>query len=403
MQTQFKNLIATGIIFLSGLVILLSPFAALAESQKFAKGIVIYRDVGLDQPINYKGALFTAANPVAAWVEYETGQPKPLRLEKGQVVRVIDFANVFESDMITDDHLATNLRIQNLLSEAVKDSPSLSKTTNAVNGAIQVQIDKYRRDGVRYRGQWIDRTEYNNLMRQEAADSNVILERRKNLKTTYPPAAAVPLLADFEVFTLKAGTLNKLLSMDNVSAAPTMGLGRLDAALKTRSKQLPGSDSMKIEVGVYTSESVDGPAVLWAAREENLLALDIGICIRYAQVDEKLVNTEEIKQAKFFLTKYDDTLFETIVDALASAKIKAVLSPVMLSDNYLALQKKFYSGAGGSPKRESIVLIGRLNVKKGEFTMLQKETTKFKIILLIGKTVALNDGTMRQIVIVQLR
>jgi len=403
------------------------------EPKKFAQGMVIYRSVQSDPSANYNGALYTKASPGGAWVEFDVGLGKPLRLENGQIVRDISFVfrrdagavadrlengqmvrgissqSVFESEFTADEHLAFNQQIQSTLTEAAKQSPKLSKLTQAVIDAIQAQIDNYRKDMVRHRGAWIDRNSYAEMIRIQNNDAQKILERLKNLKADYTPAVVKPLLADFDVFTLRAGALSSLRLADTATnletnnAMFTTSLGKLDATLRSRSKELPGSISIQIDVGLYPSDSIDGPAVLWAAKNDNLVALDVGICIKYSQADQKLINAREVDQAKFFLSKFDDTIFETVADVVASAKIKAVLNPVPLNENYGALQKQFFSSAKGTVKRESVVLIGKLSSKKGEFTMFQKETAKYKAILLVGKPTTLSDGSVRQMAIVQLR
>jgi hypothetical protein len=393
----FKAAAIAVIAFVCNTALLAQP-SSYGRAPKVAQGMVIYRGSGSYKAPTYDGALFTTANPVAAWVEYDVGQVQPLRLEAGQVVRVIDFESILDSEFTTENHLAANQRVQSLVLEAAKDSPKLVAITKAVSEAIQNQINQYRNGMVRHRGQWMDSNDFAKLIKQRGDEEQDITQRRITLRSAFKAEVVKPLLADFDVFNHSA-SIQSSIKLPGTST----NLGTLDPGLRGRSKMLPGSYSLKIEVGIYPSESSDGPAVLWAARDDNLLALDVGLCIRHGQEDQKLINTTELEQAKFFLSKFDDKLFETIPDVLVAAKIKSVLNPAEIRQDYVTLQKEFFDATGARPTRESVVLIGRLTTQKGDFTMLQKETARYRAIFLVGKPATLNDGSVRQMVIVMLR
>lgn len=397
------------IILFAALLFIGLPRFAIAAGENVAKGMVIYRSVGIDSPKDYMGALFLTPNPAGGWIEYEIGQTRPLRLERGNIVREIDLQPVFFADFVREEHLMQHTQLLETLQSTASQSPKTATLIKAVTNIIEENIRRFRSGEVRSRRVWISSQNYAKEKERDQEDEQKIIERRQNLKAAYVPAVAKPLLADYEIFTFRAGAMGNLKVSDdktNVSSALSSfstQLGKLEAGLKARSKFLPGSYSLNIVTGIYPSESEDGPAVLWAAKGDDLIALDVGVCLKFSQTSQELVNTQEIEQAKFFLSKFDETLFETVVDAIATSKIKAILSPVTLNDDFAALQKKFYGTPAGGVKNESVIMIGRLNTKKGEFTILQKTTARYKAIILVGKPATLADGTVRQFVIAQLR
>lgn len=380
-----------------------------ADSPGLAKGLVIIRATPSESPSFYTASLFLKPVPAGAWIEYDIGQTRPLRLERGQVVQEIDLQPVFYSDFLREEHLGEHQSLLASLAKLATQSPKTAPMVKAVSAAIEDNIRQYRGGYVRSRGVWMTPRSFADTQQRVQEDEDKIIERRRNLKSDYVPLVAKPLLADFEAFTFRAGVSgNMLVSDDKTNVSSVLSsfstqLGKLDAGLKARSKFLPGSYSLNIQTGIYPSDSENGPAVLWAAKGEDLIALDMGVCLKFSQSDQQIVNTLEIEQAKFFLSKFDETLFETMVDAVAASKIKAILSPVTLNDDFAALQKKFYGTPAGGVKNESVIMIGRLNTKKGDFTILQKTTARYKAIILVGKPATLADGTVRQFVIAQLR
>lgn len=138
-----------------------------AEAPRFARGLLIYKSVQSDTPVYYDGVLFISSSAVAIWKEYDVGQPKPFRITNNLVVTEINFGALFEADFTTDKHLEFCKNIQSQLNAAAKQSPKLANVTKAANNAIQTQINQYEQFKVRFKGEWIKRSAYFEILQGE--------------------------------------------------------------------------------------------------------------------------------------------------------------------------------------------------------------------------------------------
>ena len=152
---------------LSSILVCLLVTNVQAEAPRFARGLLIYKSVQSDTPVYYDGVLFISSSAVAIWKEYDVGQPKPFRITNNLVVAEINFGALFEADFTTDKHLEFCKNIQSQLNAAAKQSPKLANVTKAANNAIQTQINQYEQFKVRFRGEWVKRSAYFEILQGE--------------------------------------------------------------------------------------------------------------------------------------------------------------------------------------------------------------------------------------------
>lgn len=152
---------------LSIILVCLLVTAVQAEAPRFARGLLIYKSVPSDTPVYYNGVLFISSSAVAIWKEYDVGQSKPFRITNNLVVAEINFGALFEADFTTDKHLEFCKNIQSQLNAAAKQSPKLAIVTKAANNAVQTQINQYEQLKVRFRGEWIKRSAYFEILQGE--------------------------------------------------------------------------------------------------------------------------------------------------------------------------------------------------------------------------------------------
>ena len=134
----------------------------------FANGLVIYKpEAAQNLPQFYHGALFISATAGHTLREYNLGRGAPLRLPVALIVQEIPFHSVFETDFTNDQYLNFNKDLQQYLANVAKKCPKVAKIVTATNASIQEQIARYEKSEVRFRGEWMQRSAYFEVLRAE--------------------------------------------------------------------------------------------------------------------------------------------------------------------------------------------------------------------------------------------
>ena len=153
--------------WLGGLIFLLSFVTQVYAQESFARGMVIFGATATEPSEYHQAALFKSYQPVAAWYEFDIGGTRPLRVERGHVIKLIEFdaldrrgvqSSVFTMDIVSDDDARVITGIQNALSEAASRSPKVKKVVDATNEALGKLISEFRSGRVRFRGEWMERS-----------------------------------------------------------------------------------------------------------------------------------------------------------------------------------------------------------------------------------------------------
>lgn len=153
--------------WLGSFVFLLTFIAEACAQESFARGMVIFGATATEPSEYHQAVLFKSYQPVAAWFEFDTGGTRPMRVEKGHVIKLIEFdvldrlgkpSSVFTMDIISEDDVRVITGIQNTLSEAAGHSPKVKKAVDATNEALGKLISEFRTGRVRFRGEWMERS-----------------------------------------------------------------------------------------------------------------------------------------------------------------------------------------------------------------------------------------------------
>lgn len=374
------------------------------EASGFAKGLVIYKATAGEQPEYYSATLYRSSRISTPWMEYDVGQTKPLFVQAGFVIEEIAFGGMFEADFVNDTQAAACSQMQQRLTAAGRSSPKVAAVAQAVNGAIQKQLDSYQKGLVRYKGRWLSKSEYQvaaqaianaEMERQKAlnaaraaASSSMTTEQRRKAQEEEIAARSSKPRASAETAVIEAvdarGISKVLLTGydDLLDAARTTrekggrSLSPLEASVISLSKKLPAAEDGAIQSGLYTAGEKGGCAMLWAAQDGKVLAADIGMVIMTDVLKETLQNSSDVALAKAQLARFDEQLIALIPDAIAAAKIRAVLqSSTARADD---------SSAGGN-------------------TVFERSVENQKIEIRVGPLQTQDDGGFRQELLFKLR
>jgi len=133
----------------------------------YAQGMVVYRATTSDESEYYQCALFRNLRNVAAWFEFDVGQKSPLRVEKGLVVKIVEFqvldrfnnaVSAFEMDVVSDQDIRTISVLQDALRDSAKRAPKLAATVKAACDALELQVSEYKAGKVRVGGRWMEKS-----------------------------------------------------------------------------------------------------------------------------------------------------------------------------------------------------------------------------------------------------
>lgn len=150
-----------------GALVAVFRFMPCYAQSDLAQGMVVYRATLSDGPEYHRAALFRGFQNVAAWVDFDIGQAKPLRVEKGLVVKIIEFevfdrngnrVPAFSMDIVSEDDIRAIAELRSLLLDTANRSPKLVPTINATCDVLDKQIAEFRAGRVRSRGIWVEKS-----------------------------------------------------------------------------------------------------------------------------------------------------------------------------------------------------------------------------------------------------
>lgn len=136
-----------------------------------AAGIVIYKAVKSDGPQFYNGFVFKSIRDTGAWLAFDVGQLKPTEIEKGLIVKVLDFeivgaGNVLTMNILNDQDAQQVAIFRDYIKSETAKMPKLEKLATATIGILDNQISSFNSGNIRMGGSWIDKATW--LREQEA-------------------------------------------------------------------------------------------------------------------------------------------------------------------------------------------------------------------------------------------
>jgi hypothetical protein len=151
--------------------------AANAQSTQ-AAGIVIFKATNSDTPQYYDGAVFKTLMDIGAWLSFDIGQERPLKIEKGFIVNVIDFntgaGNVFTMNILNDSDAQQIAVFSEQLKAQTAAMPKLLKLVKSTTSLLENQLSMYKSGNVRKDGRWIDKTAWEREQSNKMKSSFVI-------------------------------------------------------------------------------------------------------------------------------------------------------------------------------------------------------------------------------------
>jgi hypothetical protein len=138
-----------------------------------AAGIVIYRSAALDGPEFYKGFVFKANRDTGPWLAFDVGQNRPIEIEKGMIVKILDFdiigvGNVLTMDILSDEDVQKVTAHRDYIKSATLKMPKLETLVRSVTALLENQISSYNKGNIRMSGRWMDKSARNSELKSKA-------------------------------------------------------------------------------------------------------------------------------------------------------------------------------------------------------------------------------------------
>ncbi len=166
------------------LLCIIMAFGTVINSKSFAQvapaaGIVIYKSSDLDTPKDYNSSLFKTMRDAGAWMTFEIGAVRPLLVEKGFVVEIVDFGEAGKGNILTRNITTqTDADEITLFGEQLqKRASSISKLkpiADRVRQIIENEISLFRSGNIKKEGRWINKAEWER-QKEELLQSAIVV------------------------------------------------------------------------------------------------------------------------------------------------------------------------------------------------------------------------------------
>lgn len=310
-------------------LILLTATAQLhAQSQAYAKGIVIYIAPG-DTLQDARASLYRTYTHAQPTSSFDTGVGTPLVIENSVVLEMIELTPHLLGNIATPADRQGMASFISSLQALIQKYPKTSPVCTSVVKVIQSNLTRYDNGEVRLDGQWESQETY---QKRVAASQQAYLEemalaimqRQKaqdmqaHLSGTYRPQVASVMQKDYESYM---GYVTHFLERKQGTKT---SLGPIDPGLYERSRLIP-SPSGTHEAGIYSSGTENGPAIIWVIRDKTIISMMVGFTLLTDPESSQILNQQELTQAQNFLDRIEPGLLDCLPTMLAANKIQRVL------------------------------------------------------------------------------
>lgn len=310
-------------------LILLTASAQLhAQSQAYAKGIVIYIAPG-DSLQDARASLYRTYTHAQPTSSFDIGAGSPLIIENSVVLEMLDIAPHLLGNIATSEDRQTMASFISRLQAIVQKYPKTSPVCTSVVKVIQSNLARYDNGEVRLNGQWEPLETY---QKRVAASQQVDLEemalaimrRQKaedmqaHLSGTYRPQVSRLMQKDYEGYM---GYVTRFLERQQ---GTEIGLGSIDPGLYERSRLIPPPAGTH-EAGIYSSGTENGPAIIWVIKDKTLISMMVGFTLLTDPESSQILNQQELILAQNFLDRIEPGLLDCLPTMLAANKIQRVL------------------------------------------------------------------------------
>lgn len=164
-------------ILIASIASALLPQPVIAQSAPVA-GIVIFRSSGLDTQSQYKGSVFKSFRDTGAWLSFDTGQIRPMEIEKGFIVKIIDFdfgyGNVLTMNILNDVHAQQIAAFSEQLKRETDKMAKVADLVKSTTSLLENQLSMYKNGNVRTGGRWIDKLTWEREQSNQMSSAIVI-------------------------------------------------------------------------------------------------------------------------------------------------------------------------------------------------------------------------------------
>lgn len=126
------------------------------------EGLVVYRATLSDTPKYYSSFQFKSYTDTGAWLAFDIGQKKPVEIEKGLIVKLINFdntgmGNAFRANITSDEDVQRISIFKDYLKSTTAELPTVTKTVATLCRLLDNDLSMYRSGNLRINGRWTDR------------------------------------------------------------------------------------------------------------------------------------------------------------------------------------------------------------------------------------------------------
>ena len=143
---------------------LLGSIAApnLHAQANLAAGIVIFKSAASDKPQHYNGSVFKTMRDIGGWLRFEVGLDKPIDVEKGFIIDVLEFdtqggGNVLTKNILNDSDAQQIAAFRDHLKAKTASMPKLANLVKQITSLLETPLSLYTSGNVRKDGRWIDK------------------------------------------------------------------------------------------------------------------------------------------------------------------------------------------------------------------------------------------------------
>lgn len=310
-------------------LILLTATAQLhAQSQAYAKGIVIYIAPG-DTLQDARASLYRSYTHAQPTSSFDIGSGTPLVIENSVVLEMLDLGPHLLGNIATPADRQGMASFISSLQAIVQKYPKTSPVCSSVVKVIQSNLDRYDKGEVRLNGQWESQETYQKrvtAIQQTYLEEMAlaIMQRQKaqdmqsHLSGTYRPQVVSLMQKDYEGYM---GYVTRFLERQQ---GAEIGLGPMDPRLYERSRLIPPPSGAH-EAGIYSSGTENGPAIIWIIRDKTIISMMVGFTLLTDPESSQILNQQELTQAQTFLDRIEPGLLDCLPTMLAANKIQRVL------------------------------------------------------------------------------
>jgi hypothetical protein len=148
------------------LILIASLLGAIAAPELHAQasqaaGIVIFKSA-LDDPQHYDGKVFKSMKDLGGWLRFEVGLNKPIDVEKGFIIDVVEFdtqggGNVLTMNILNDSDAQQIAAFRDHLKKQTAPMPKLANLVKQITSLLENSLSLYGSGNVRKDGRWINK------------------------------------------------------------------------------------------------------------------------------------------------------------------------------------------------------------------------------------------------------